>query len=211
MKNEFLCKSAVVVVLCLAVSSLSARPHLLRGSRSSYETVQGLPLAPSGPDQPVVAKAAPSKIPPDLEPPQDQVLLFSLRAEGVQIYESKPTKNDPMKYEWVLKAPDAILYDDHGEKAGTHFAGPTWQATDGSKVVAAKKASCDAPDGRAVPWLLLQAKSHEAKGDFSKVTFIQRVDTWAGMPPSDAATNERADKEVRVKYEATYRFYGKAP
>ena len=137
--------------------------------------------------------------------------MFSLRAEGVQIYECKPTKDNPMQYEWALKAPDAVLYDDRGNKAGMHYAGPTWEATDGSKVVAAKKESAAAPDGRAVPWLLLQAKSHEGTGVFSKVTYIQRVDTWAGMAPAEPATKDKAGKEVRVKYEATYRFYGMAP
>jgi len=68
----------------------------------------------------------------------------------------------------------------------------------------------DAPGGRAVPWLLLQAKSHEGAGVFSKVTYIQRVDTWAGLPPVKGATKDNAGKEVRVKYEATYRFFGAA-
>ncbi len=60
-------------------------------------------------------------------------------------------------------------------------------------------------------WLLLKATSHEGAGIFSKVTYIQRVDTWAGRPPATGATKENAGKELRVKYEATYRFFGAAP
>ena len=150
-------------------------------------------------------------VPPALEPPKGNVVLFELRAEGFQVYECKPKANDPAGFEWVLKPPDAILYDERGEKAGTHGAGPSWRANDGSKVVAAPPiAKAPAPGGKAVPWLLLQAKSHEGKGMFSKVTYIQRVDTWAGLPAA-AATKDNAGKELRVKYEATYRFLGAAP
>jgi hypothetical protein len=150
-------------------------------------------------------------IPASLAPPAGNAFLFELRAEGVQIYECKSKKDDPATFEWVLTAPDAILYDERGDKAGTHGTGPSWKAKDGSRVVAAKTAGVAAPGGRAVLWLLLQAKSHDGAGVFSKVTFIQRVDTWAGLPPLKGATKENAGKEVRVKYEATYRFFGAAP
>jgi hypothetical protein len=185
---------SVLLVLLLVAPALAC-PRLFRGRTAIAET---LPVPPPPP-------------PTDpLAPPKDQVLLFSYRAEGEQIYECQAKKDKPDKYEWTLKAPDATLYDDRGEKAGTHGAGPTWEANDGSKVVAVKMASADAPGGRAVPWLLLGAKSNEGKGVFSKVTYIQRVDTWAGLPPATAATKETAGKQVRVKYGATYRFYGPA-
>lgn len=179
-------------LLLLTVTPALACPHLLRG-RS----------VPAAPDPIPVLVADP------LAPPPDHVLLLTLRAEGVQVYECRQKKDRPDEYEWALKAPDATLYDDRGDKIGTHYAGPTWEASDGSKVVAVKEASADAPGGRAVPWLLLRVKAHEGKGVFDRVTYIQRVDTWAGQPPTIAATKEQAGKEVRVKYEATYRFWGK--
>jgi len=154
--------------------------------------------------------AQPQEKPDPLAPPKGNVLLFELRAEGFQVYEGKPKAGDSAAFEWVLKAPDAILYDERGDKAGTHGAGPNWLANDGSKIVAAKSASAPAPGRNAVPWLLLQVKSHEGKGVFSKVTYIQRVDTWAGLP-SVAATKDNAGKELRVRYQATYRFFGPTP
>ena len=36
---------------------------------------------------------------------------------------------------WAFVAPRANLYNDHGKLIITHFAGPTWQAKDGSRVV----------------------------------------------------------------------------
>ena len=168
------------------------------------------PRLPGG-EVPRPGLEARSAAPGPLEPPKDQVLLFSLRAEGVQIYEWRAKKDNASDFEWALKAPEATLYDDLGEKVGTHTAGPTWKAKDGSKVSAVKRTGAKAPGGRAVPWLLLRVKSHEGTGVFSKVTYIQRVDTWAGMPPAQGETRENAGNQVRVKYQATYRFFGPAP
>jgi hypothetical protein len=146
-------------------------------------------------------------VPPALRPPDGAVPLFRLRAEGVQVYECK-AKGDGA--EWVLKGPDAELFDERGNKVGRHYAGPTWEDKDGSKVTAEKSAAVDAPGGTAVAWLLLKVKTHEGKGRLSGVTYIQRIDTRAGLPP-DKATRADVGKEVRVKYEATYVFFGPAP
>ena len=119
-----------------------------------------------------------------------------LRAEGFQIYECKPVKGRADEFEWVLKAPDAILFDERGEKAGTHFGGPTWQATDGSKIVAVKKADAKAPAGRTIPWLLLEVRSREGTGVLSQVTYIQRTDTWAGSAPASPTRRTTARRSA---------------
>jgi hypothetical protein len=180
-----------------------------RAIRLRPAVAAALLLAPTAFGQP--GAEAPPAVPKALEPPAGHVLVLSLRAEGFQVYECRPKKGDAAAFEWALVAPDAILYDDRGEKAGTHGAGPGWQANDGSKVVAAKKTSAPAPGGRAVDWLLLQATANEGAGAFAKVTYIQRVDTWAGLPPAAGATKENAGRQVRVRYEATYRFFGPKP
>ncbi len=149
------------------------------------------------------AEEAP-KPPVPFAPPGKLAVLFRLRAEGEQIYVCKKGKGG--KLGWEPKAPRADLYDDSGAKVGTHGMGPNWTGSDGSKVFAKVKAKRAAPDARDVPWLLLQADRHEGKGLFSKVRYVQRVDTWAGHPPAKGC--DRADKEVRVKYQATYLFYG---
>jgi hypothetical protein len=138
------------------------------------------------------------------------VLAFELRAEGFQVYECRAVAGNTTEFQWVLKAPDAILFDDRGNKAGTHFGGPTgptWQAGDGSKIVAVKIAEAPALGGRAIPWLLLQVKSRQGDGVFAKVTYIQRIDTWAGRAPTTGATKETVGKTTRVRYQATYRFF----
>lgn len=149
-------------------------------------------------------------IPKTLIPSADQVLMLAYRAEGVQIYECRPSKTDPNVFEWVFLGPEATLFDDQGNKVGTHGAGPSWVANDGSKIVAAKIASADAPDGRAISWLLLRVESSAGTGPLSKANFIQRVDTWAGLAPKTGATKDNAGKQLRVRYQATYRFFGPA-
>ena len=200
MNRSLLWKPAVIVVLLLAASTACAFPRLFR-NRVRITGPMELRVPPAA-VQPVKAES--------LAVPDGHVFLFTLRAEGVQIYECKPKKNNPAEFEWAFNAPEATLFDDRGNEAGTHGEGPTWQAKDGSKIVADKKAETKAPGGRTIPWLLLQVKAHEGKGIFNEVTFIQRVDTWAGLPPAEGAAKANLGKMVRVKYEATYRFYGTA-
>jgi hypothetical protein len=100
-----------------------------------------------------------------------------------------------------------LLYDDEHNEQGKHYAGPTWEANDGSKVVAAVKARVDAPSADAIPWLLLYAKSTEGTGMFSDITSIQRVETMGGKAPQDGCDSTHVDEEVRVPYTAVYFFY----
>ncbi len=77
-----------------------------------------------------VAQAGP---PPPSVPGPIQVLdgskVFLIgHAVGVQIYSCNGTV-------WSSAVPRANLFDDHGKLIITHFAGPTWQAKDGSRVV----------------------------------------------------------------------------
>jgi len=96
-------------------------------------------------------------IPENLKAPTTQILSLEARAVGVQIYTCNARKDDPTRFEWVFKAPEADLFDTAGKKIGKHYAGPTWEANDGSKVVGELKTKADSPDANAIPWLLLSA------------------------------------------------------
>ena len=142
------------------------------------------------------------RIPEKLVPRQKQP-LFMVRAEGVQIYEAKEKDG---AVQWVFQAPQATLMDYvTGEKIGAHSKGPTWVDNDGSKLTGTMIASEAAPNADAIPWLLLEVKN-ENGGRYSKVTNIQRVDTWAGRAPGAAPTKAGETKEVR--YQATYVLWG---
>jgi hypothetical protein len=128
---------------------------------------------------PTKAVSAPV-VPDSIKVPATETFSFAATAKGLQIYECRAKKDDPARFEWVFKAPEAELFDRNGKKIGKHYAGPTWESNDGSKVLGELKARADAEDRNAIPWLLLGAKKHEGEGVFSKVTSIQRVDTVGG-------------------------------
>ncbi len=150
------------------------------------------------------------EIPPILAPPASSVLLFELGARGVQIYACEADPDDATAFVWTFKAPQAELFNARGEVVGSHFAGPTWQGQDGSSVVGELVARVDAPSKKAIPWLLLKAKSHGGDGAFSTITHIQRLDTKGGVAPSKGCDATHAGEEVRVPYKATYAFYNPA-
>jgi len=148
------------------------------------------------------------KVPEPLNVPNDQKLAFTLRGVGVQIYVCKAGADDAARFDWAFLAPEAVLYDDQAHKIGKHYAGPTWEANDGSKVVGEVVAKDNGPDPAAIPWLLLRAKAHEGTGIFSRIASVQRLNTKGGKPPSDECTPAKAGIEVRVPYLADYYFYG---
>jgi len=149
---------------------------------------------------------APSAIPDAIKAPATDKLAMTVTAKGVQIYECRPTKDDPTKFEWALKAPEAELFDASGKKVGKHYGGPTWEANDGSKVIGEVKGRFDSPDG-AIPWLLLAAKKTEGTGAFGKVTNVQRILTEGGKAPASGCDSAHSGSEIRVNYSATYLFY----
>jgi hypothetical protein len=152
------------------------------------------------------ARAAAIPVPTSLQTAPTQTLALEAHAVGVQIYTCSAPKTAGAKPEWILKAPDAVLYDAAGAKVAKHYAGPTWEAADGSKVVGKARVST-LPTPSAIPWLLLDVTSTEGSGMFSRVTAVQRLATEAGKAPAAGCDDGSLGKEVRVPYKAVYRFY----
>ena len=151
--------------------------------------------------------AAPPEAPEALRPPADQVLALEALATGVQIYECSAGQDQTVRFEWVFKAPEAELFDKASHKVGKHYAGPTWESTDGSAVVGEVKARDAGPDPNAIPWLLLTAKSNSGSGVLSQIKSIQRLQTVGGKAPSAPCTRDTAGQVARVPYKAAYYFY----
>jgi uncharacterized protein DUF3455 len=126
---------------------------------------------------------------------------------GVQVYQCRGNKDDAARFEWQLKEPAATLFDKAGHKIGKHYAGPTWEADDGSKVIGEVVARADSPNPNAVAWLLLSAKSTSGNGIFQGVRFIQRLHTAGGNAPAVGCDQASAGSEVSVPYSADYWFY----
>jgi hypothetical protein len=145
-------------------------------------------------------------VPATLRAPEGQKLVETMHAVGVQVYVCQATKDDPARLEWVFKAPEADLKGRGGRSKGKHYAGPSWEAKDGSKVVGSPVAK-ESPDLKSIPWLLLTAKATSGKGIFSDVRSIQRLRTVGGMAPSGGCGQSMLGQELRVSYSADYLFY----
>jgi hypothetical protein len=146
-------------------------------------------------------------IPAPLRVPAADLSVRHTRGAGVQIYECRANQDDAGRFAWQLKAPEADIRDAAGIKIGKHYAGPTWEAMDGSKVIGELVARVNSTDPNAIAWLLLRAKATSGDGVFGGVQFIQRLHTAGGNAPSAGCEQASAGGEVRVSYSADYWFY----
>ncbi|MFJ1254589.1 DUF3455 domain-containing protein [Cupriavidus sp. CuC1] len=141
--------------------------------------------------------------PPELQPADARRTIATLHASGVQIYVCKRDQGNSLA--WAFKSPEADLHDASGKLIAKHYAGPTWEAPDGSKVtgkVLRQAANARAPDSIAL--LLLQATSSGGTGLLAAVHYVQRLNTQGGLAPAQACTQE--GQESRVPYRADYIF-----
>jgi Protein of unknown function (DUF3455) len=145
------------------------------------------------------------EVPANLAAPASEEVVLQAHATGSQIYVCQDGPDQ--KLAWVLKAPDATLFDSHGATIGKHYAGPTWKHNDGSEVVGKVVARQDSPDAGAVPWLLLVAANHSGSGILANVTSIQRIHTKGGQPPASGCDDAHRGSENRSAYSADYYFY----
>ena len=148
---------------------------------------------------------AAQEVPQQLQPPANEKLLFKVHANGDQVY---TCKGESAQFTWTLKAPDAQLFDKDGKPFGKHFAGPSWEASDGSRVTGKAVANAPSPDPESIPWLLVNIVSHDGNGVLSNATTIQRLNTKGGKAPASGCEASHAGQEVRVSYSADYFFYG---
>jgi hypothetical protein len=135
----------------------------------------------------------------DIAAPAGSVLAYRTFATGVQVNRWNGTS-------WTFVAPVADLFADEARhaKVGTHYAGPSWEMTSGSKLTGALDLRC--PVGAAdIPWLRLKVTSDSGAGVLRGVTHILRVNTVGGVAP--ATPGSFVGEEARVPYTADYYFY----
>jgi hypothetical protein len=138
---------------------------------------------------------------PQLTAPDGSTLLLHAFGIGFQIYHWNGTS-------WGVATPSATIYADAGGNGAvaSHFAGPTWQSNSGGSVVGTVANRC-VPDPASIAWLSLNGVPN-GPGIFSKVNFIQRLNTVGGNPPSTPGST--IGQEAKIPYTADYLFY-KAP
>ena len=144
------------------------------------------------------------QVPKELQPPTNEHLLLQVHAKGDQIY---ACKGDGPQFAWVLKAPEAQLTDKSGKPFGKHFAGPSWEANDGSRVTGKAVANVPSPDSESIPWLLVSVVSRSGEGVLTPVTSVQRINTKGGKAPASSCDTAHIGQELRVPYSADYEFF----
>ena len=147
--------------------------------------------------------------PPELQPADARGTIAVMHASGVQIYQCKRASDGRLL--WTFLAPEATLKDDFGQIIVKHYAGPTWEAPDGSKVTGKvlKQApntqnAQNAQEPDSIPLLLLQATSTGGPGLLSNTRYVQRLNTQGGQALPQACTQEGL--ENRMPYRADYVF-----
>ena len=93
-------------------------------------------------------------VPTELKVAEGNEEFLRLLGHGVQIYTCK-AKADNSGFEWIFKAPEAVLLDSASSQVGTHYAGPTWEGNDKSKVIGERVSSVNSSDSSAIPWIWL--------------------------------------------------------
>jgi hypothetical protein len=145
-----------------------------------------------------------------LAPPSGTTLLFSAEADGVQIYSCLPrdVTGKDQSYAWTLSSPQAALFDAQGRQIGVHGKGPAWTLSDGSAIQGEAVAKQASPQKGSMPWLLLRVTSHDGGGRLASAVAVRRIDTKGGAEPSDGCDASHIGQVARVRYSATYQFYG---
>ncbi|MEA2698752.1 MAG: hypothetical protein QOI66_3023 [Myxococcales bacterium] len=178
---------------------------------------QAAPIVGSAGETPSSAVVAPFQtipIPGAIAAQAGASLKFRAHARGVQVYTCTASTAGATggsagapKYAWVLKAPDARLYDENNTPIGMHFGGPTWLSTDGSGAVGSKIGQVNSPLSDAIPWLQLKIVKHTGSGVFTDIAYVQRLNTTKGVAPGTGCDVNTIGTTRSVDYTADYYFY----
>jgi hypothetical protein len=151
---------------------------------------------------PLSARAAETP-PPDAIAAPGETIVLTVRAEGAQVYECK-AGNDG-KLAWAFREPVATLIA-NDKIVGRHYAGPTWELSDGSAVAGKVAASAPGATAKDIAWLKLDVVSRRGSGMLSNVTTVQRINTIGGK--LDDACDRPGDSRS-MPYTADYVFLRK--
>jgi hypothetical protein len=140
---------------------------------------------------------------PDAVAAKGETVILTVHAEGAQVYDCKT--GDGGRATWQFREPIATLIQD-GKTVGRHYAGPTWEHVDGSRVVGRPVGRANGASANDVPWLKLEVTDRHGPGVLSGATAIQRINTKGGQHDGPC---ERAGDTLAVPYSAEYVFLRK--
>ena len=155
---------------------------------------------------PVAMKTDNATLPEAVRVPAGQMQVMSTTGTGEITYECREKKDMAGQHEWAFVGPVATLYDAQRRTVGKYYAGPTWEAADGSKVTGKQVAVAPASPGN-IPLQLVKAEPVMGTGAMTGVSYIQRLNTKGGVAPSTPCDAAGKGKRQVVAYEADYVFY----
>jgi hypothetical protein len=140
---------------------------------------------------------------PDAIAAPGETAVVTMHAEGAQVYECKADAGG--KLTWQFREPIATLMLE-GKTVGRHYAGPTWEHSDGSAVMAKVAGRAPGVAQQDIPWLKLEVTERRGSGVLKDITTIQRINTQGGATDG---TCERAGALLSMPYSADYVFLRK--
>jgi Protein of unknown function (DUF3455) len=182
----------------------------------------GVSLTFALPQAATAQTVTPPDVPAGLEVPAPNVAFLVGHAFGTQNYECQPD-GQLGRVAWTLFTPQATLFNDQSEQLITHFFSPnpdeagvtvraTWQSSDDTSAVWARAVASATVDRNAITWVKLQTVGTRVGPTggqtLSQTTFVQRVNTRGGLPPSTGCDSlPDVGRKAFMPYTADYFFY----
>lgn len=170
-------------------------------------TVALLSACAAGPSTMAMKAVDNTTLPEAVRVPAGAKQTMATTGVGEITYECREKAGMAGAHEWVFVAPVATLYGADRKMVGKYYAGPTWEAADGSKVTGKQLAVAPAMAG-SIPLQLVKAEPAMGMGAMQGVSYIQRLNTKGGVAPAAACDASRKGQRQQVAYEADYVFYG---
>jgi hypothetical protein len=146
---------------------------------------------------------ATAQVPDAIAAAPDLALVATVQAVGAQVYECKADTTGRLT--WQFREPIATLLLD-GKTVGRHYAGPSWEMTDGSTVRGKVAGQAPAATASDIPLLKLEVVMERGAGQLAGVTTIQRINTKGGVSRDSC---DALGAFLSVPYTADYAFYRK--
>lgn len=148
-----------------------------------------------------------ASLPVVIQVPEGNKVALQTSATGDLTYECRVKKDVANQFEWAFAAPQAVLKDRTGKTIGKYYGPPaTWEINDGSKITGTQIAI--APNGvDNIPMQLTKVNSAMGTGVMQGISFVQRINTQAGIAPKAACFKDNVGQNLIVSYTADYIFW----
>ncbi|MDB5377169.1 MAG: hypothetical protein JWR00_1615 [Rubritepida sp.] len=140
------------------------------------------------------AEAQPTTVPAGFS------VVATFHAEGAQIYQCRSGADGGLA--WQFREPVATLLEG-GRTVGRHYAGPSWELSDGGTLVGRVAEQLSGAGANAIPWLRLDITERRGGGRLEQATAVLRINTAGGVAEGACST---AGELRSVAYAADYVF-----